>query len=740
MTSPAAPDALPDATIDAEPDAAPDSASDALPVAPLLAYAAPRTAVLISRPHLPELPIESRAKRVTFLLIAVLLTLAYGLTVAGFWSPSHPGTDQNGYLVGGKMFADNLTMLQQPRQLRRPDLFDPHAYVASMWVTAAGDAHNFYPKYPLGLPFIYACCLWVGAAVGPLFGGSLRDQLGPVLAYAVSPVMMTGAVLGVFFLVRQFAGSFAGTAAMLVFATSPTTGSLVINPNSHATTVFCVVWGMICLLHWWRCGGKRWAVAAGFLVGYAATIRYTEAALILPLLWAAVVRLRLRRWRSWLESALVPIGWAVPIGILLAYNLAAMGTLTGYDATNESTGFSWNFFYDNWETIVRQLTVNGLFLVMPLAIVGLIAMFWWNWRIAIFVWLWTLPCLTIYTFYYWAPDGVGYLRFVLTILPPMLIGGYWLIAHLRDVLPSEPPRLPIYLMLLVLTTAGLAVAAAGYFGLRFDLETHKLASVHDYLQQPASAFQRLGGWPAFVASIVMLGALGAAVSASAFLRRSIVPTLAAGVVTLLSVAVQADDSASFWERDRYDRCLLESTANEVKRLVPDGAVLICREEGIDNYLQFVTNDRLYSGLSFDRNWVNGRPQAATQDPVLIDPVRGQQLIDALKGFDQNALNDQARMLVSNALLSKRRVFVLEPLNAAEMLKATKEKKDGPVPEFVRRYIVRPKDQSLIGKRLTWWQVPIPVKDDVKPPFRGRRDGRPAYRVACYQLWEITSKA
>lgn len=691
--------------------------------------------------HLPELPAESWVKRVTLLLTAVAITVAYAVVVMAYWSPVNTGVDQNGYLVGGKMFARNLSMAQQPTQLRRPDLFDPHAYVGNMWVTAADDPHAFFPKYPLGLPLIYAACLWVGGTLSPWLPSMLGPDAGVALAHLASPTAMTAAVLGVFFLVRQFAGSFAGILAMLVFATSPTTTTLVINPNSHATTVFCVVWGMICLLHWWRRGGRAWALAAGFLVGYAATIRYTEGALILPLLWAAVVRLRIRAWRSWQESALVAVGWAIPIAVLLIYNWFAMGTLTGYDATNESTGFSWNFFYDNWETIVRQLNVNGLFLVMPLAIAGLIAMFWWNWRVAVFIWLWVGPCLTIYTFYYWAPDSVGYLRFVLTVLPPMLIGGFWLIAHLRDVLPSEPSRPPTYLLLLVLTTSGLAAAAAGYFGMRVDLETHRLVSVHDYLLQPASSFARLGAWPAFVAAIVMLGALGAAVSASAFLRRSIVPTLAAGAVTFLSVAVQADDSASQLERDNYDRHLLQPTLDIVRREVPDGAVLICREEGLANHLQFVTSDRIYSGLTFDRNWVNGRPQAATADPVLIDPVRGQQLVDALKGLDQNALNEQARTLVRSALLGKRRVFVLEPLNLAEMTKAINEKKDGPVPEFVRRYITgKPKDLSLIGKRVLWWDVPIPVKDDVKPLFRGRKDGRPNYRVACYQLWEITGQA
>jgi hypothetical protein len=67
----------------------------------------------------------------------------------------------------------------------------------------------------------------------------------------------------------------------------------------------------------------------------------------------------------------------------------------------------------------------------------MIVMYWWNWRGAMFLTLWTLPCLLIYLFYYWAPDvatptqvAIGYLRFFLTILPALAIGAFWLAQHL----------------------------------------------------------------------------------------------------------------------------------------------------------------------------------------------------------------------------------------------------------------------------------------------------------------------
>lgn len=696
----------------------------------------------------PELPREDPWKRRTFLLIAILISVAYLAFVLVYWTPSHQGVDQNGYLVGGKMFAETLSMKQVPMKLGQPDQYDPHQFVGNMWVAAASNPRHYYPKYPLGLPFLYAISLWVGGA-----------SYGVMIAHLLSPVSMAATVFGVFLLTRQFAGSFPGVLAMLIFATSPTTSALVINPNSHATTVFCVVFGMICLLHWWRLGGWGWALVGGLLVGYAATIRYTEGALLLPLAWAALLNLRWRRLRGWIESSLVLVGWAIPVALLLLYNKLEMGTLTGYDGTNESTGFSWVYFYDNWETILRQLSENGLFLIFPISIAGLIAMFWWNWRLAVLMWLWIGPCLTIYTFYYWAPDGLGYLRFLLTVLPPMLVGGFWVIAHLRDLLPKEPIRVNLYVVMLTITLGAFAAAALGSYGLRLDLaalserikgtppaEAGAPVPTPKVVLQPLPVYfdeENNPGevWIArsiFTASLVMLAAWGGAISASALARQSVVPTLAAGVVGFLSIAVQADNSAIQLERESYTRNTQQVTHDLIRKLVPDGAVLICKDEGTLHQMQFVGNWITYTGLTFDRNWLsNRRRPGAEVDPHPLDPTRMKQL-DELKALDQATLTADARTMLRDALNARRRVFVVEPLVYAELQKTQKEKKDPPMPEFVRRYVSTVKDKSLQAKPVTFWTVPMVAKELPPAASRGRRDRRPAYRMSCYQVWEITA--
>lgn len=370
-------------------------------------------------------PAEPRWLGWVCVALAIGIAAAFAVSAACFWVPVHGGVDQNGYLVGARQLADTGTMKWAPT-LAGTTQFDPHQFVGRMWVGAdlLTDRERYYPKYPIGLPLLYA---------GGLLAGG--ERFGPAVVYAINPAAMTIAVWITFWLARRLAGSIAGILAMLLFATSPVTVALATNPNSHATAVCCVVSGMFFLLQWWRKGSGWRAFAAGFLLGYAVTIRYSEGALLLPMALVAAFNLRWRDRQSWRQLGLLAIGWAIPVGGLVAYNLAAMGTVTGYDPTNESLGFSLEYAADNWETTLRQLSTTGLFFAMPLALGGLAGMYWRNWRTALVLSAWVAPCLAIYTFYYWAPDtsNVGYLRFYLTILPAFAATAAWAGRALIDV-------------------------------------------------------------------------------------------------------------------------------------------------------------------------------------------------------------------------------------------------------------------------------------------------------------------
>ncbi|MGH7214734.1 MAG: hypothetical protein ACREIT_08220, partial [Tepidisphaeraceae bacterium] len=279
-----------------------------------------------------------------------MLNLAY-------WVPAHQGVDQNGYIVGGKMLAQHWTMKFVPSLPGSAATFDPHQFVGRMWVGAdhGTASERYYPKYPIGLPLLFAVAMKLGGASG-----------GAVLVYWINPVAMTLATFATFYLLRLVGGSFLALLATIAFATSPVTLGLTNEVNSHATTVCCVAWGMFFLLRWWQEGGdapdcetasegedrSRWwrwflvsgaslrRIGAGVLLGYACTIRYTEGLLVVPLVLVALFNLRWRDWRSWVDSALLGAWWAVPVLALLTYNVRAIGSLTGYDTTNESTGFA----------------------------------------------------------------------------------------------------------------------------------------------------------------------------------------------------------------------------------------------------------------------------------------------------------------------------------------------------------------------------------------------------------------
>jgi len=364
----------------------------------------------------PSLVNESRSDRVLFAGLALVVVVGFFFSTHQYWVPANPGTDQNGYLVGGKYFAHTFSTGFKPQSR--------YDFVGHEWIEARG---KYFPKYPLGLSVIYAIMLKIGGA-----------KFGVPAAFMVSPVAMTLALVAVYLLARLLLGSFYALLGTLLVATSPVCIGLTNTPSSHATAICCVTWGFYLLLQWWQSNGFGRAIGAGLLIGLAATIRYTEGMLILPVVLVALLNLRKTSRESWKQSFALLASWAFPVVILLAYNWFSMHHLTGYDTTNESTGFSWDKFQDNWETMLRQLYITGLFFTLPLALIGGFVMFSWNWRIATVLAAWALPNLILYSSYYWAPDGpnISYLRFVLTIFPALAVATVFSFKWMVDRAPE----------------------------------------------------------------------------------------------------------------------------------------------------------------------------------------------------------------------------------------------------------------------------------------------------------------
>ena len=390
-------------------------------------------------------------------VVAVCLAAAYFGFVLQYWAPAHNGVDQNGYLVGGKMLARTGSTGYKPA--------DPLGFVGGMWVRNDQTGIN-YPKYPVGLPLIYAACFW------------LFPAHATVAAHLVSPIGCALAVLGTYLLCRQFAGVFASMLGTLVMAFSQVTLVLADNPNSHASCTAFVVWGIFLLMRFWQTASWWRGLIAGFCLGYAATIRYTEGLLGLLIGLAIVCMINWRMWRDWrtLMSLASPVfGWLIPIVYLVSFNLIAMHTLTGYDTTNESgsRSFTWDHVLQNWEKLIRQVHDTGLFFTLPLGILGLALLWRSDFRRAAMMWLWLVPGTLTYMAYYWAPErGVAYLRFFMTLLPAVAVGASVALDQLRGDGVTRTHRIltPIALASVIAVATSISLYR-GLFGLEDGQET-----------------------------------------------------------------------------------------------------------------------------------------------------------------------------------------------------------------------------------------------------------------------------
>jgi len=545
---------------------------------------------------------ESRWKRILFMLLALAITGLLWFFLYSFLAaaPGRPGVDENAYLVAGKNIAQHFTTGFKPT--------DDYQFVGAMWLRTGNGW--YYPKYPFGVPLLNAIAVLAGH----------REW-----AFAISPGSACLAVLGTFFLARDIVGSFYAVLAMIALAMGPTTLQLADLPNSHAPALCVVVWGMFFLWRWWQQGRWQFGAAAGLLLGYAVTIRYTEALLLFPLYSLEVVRVdqfigpRLipvlkvigllplgplgiavisritwRSWRSYLRAGVPVFAWILPVGTLLLFNWFSTGHLTGYDSTNESRGFSIEYFLSKWDFSLYQLHLFGLFFILPLGIGGLIGVYRSSRRVGLLLTLWFVPGALLYTAYYWGENmpGVGYLRFFLTLFPPVIIAAMWL------------------------------------------------------LRSAAS-----GG------------------------RRSIASPLAAGIVTAVSVSVGLWSSIGELERQHRGTINLQYSARQIAANVkrsPGSRPMIIADEGMFppllQYMQFMLDADWYAsdvfaargGGGFGLAGVVQKISADSNSPVVLQRERIEYIDSVRKGkTDRDFIFDEQK-LMDQALSAGRRVYVILP--------------------------------------------------------------------------------
>jgi hypothetical protein len=435
---------------------------------------------------------ESKGGRYVAMVVMAVGLFLFAYVVFSYHSGAHGGVDQNGYHRTAQMIIDESTTGWRQS--------DPYEYAGKMNVIIEpyGDARRdnamtktvheltlamidrtsplaaiparvtpqlespvpfyTYAKYPFGYPFL--------AAIGRWFAGF--DGM-----YWVNPLCTVGAVGFAYLMFRQALRRFTSIVGAILLGFNPLTLYYANDGNSHASTLLCVCLGFWGLLSWMRTHSWWKGMLGGFALGYACTIRYSEFLLVLPVAFAAATSLfanaaawakgthpltggqRARAMTDWLFPV---IGWVIPILVLaiICHNAYGGWGRNGYTYCNEDTGFEWRFMIygalgmgrggfggsnqGNWETLILQMNRTGMFMLWPIAIIGLVGMFSKLPRVGWTLGLWVLPTIFLYMLYYWAPaqeTGVGYLRFFVSVIPGLLFAALWVIERAMDSLEGN---------------------------------------------------------------------------------------------------------------------------------------------------------------------------------------------------------------------------------------------------------------------------------------------------------------
>jgi len=558
------------------------------------------------------IPDDPPATRRAYGALALVCALCFWLTTQVYFVPVTRGGDRNGYLLGGRMLAEGHSFISPT---------DPFLFYGPHWVMFSPE--RLVLKYPLGLPLIYA-------VVYRLVGRA--DLLAA--AHQISPAAMTLAVWGTFLFLRPLVGSFRAWLGMIVLASSPITLFFANLPNSHAAAICAAVWGMLLLIKWWREAQTWCAIAAGLVIGFDFTIRYTEGLLLLPMLLviyfaAASVRRSIspspgtpafgseaqarrgegrgegpertptaatkqenaphpsplpanrergQEFRSVMAGGgMILAAWLLPVFILLAHNWLTFGHLTGYALTHESTAFTFNSLIGHARGMASQIWSNVLGIFLIPVVLGGILMFKSNWRMALVIWSWVLPTLLLYSSYYWMPTdepGLSYARFVLTVLPGLVLAGLWFPRNLTNISTAV-------LGLIVFATVAMSVPAAN------------------------------------------------------------------------------DRAAGLQFEDIGSQTLLDA----VRAKIPTGSVIFTEQPNIVP-LQIAGDWRIYLHNLFTRQYINTLSTAANQGPGIMQAERASQLLKLMGDGSDAYLMTQQYTLMESAIENHKHIYIVLPEAAA----------------------------------------------------------------------------
>ncbi|MFT3788484.1 MAG: glycosyltransferase family 39 protein [Tepidisphaeraceae bacterium] len=580
---------------------------------------------------------ERHALRWLGIVLALAIAFGYGFALLRYLvTPAYPGSDELMALVAGKQFLKTGSFAV-PTQT-------PYDFVAPGWLYDATRQLN-YPKCPPGLPLLVA---------------GVIKWLSEASVWKIAPVASALAVLGLFFLTRRVAGTFAGLLAMLLLAFGQVFFTLAVRPTANAPAVALLVWGMLALVAFMQRGRWWTGMIAGLLIGFAGTFRLTDAIIGASVIVACLSMVRLRRARRIPPSSgtpgegrgegfasklgdgphpnplpeyrergrtitshlltqfrlLLPIlAWALPVFAMAWTWHCTLGVWIVPDGWNEAIAFDWRYAIDsgdlggNWDRMAGALNDTALFAIASLSALGIVWMFGHRStaRVALVLLTWFVPGVVLYAAYHYAdPTGILYARYLSSLIPALIVAAAWAMAEFirraSDVSRVAPTSVRLCSGVLV------AVACA------------------------VSVGRVMGDSPATVA--------------------------ADGAVNLENAALENSNLAAL------------GTAS--KRLIPAGSLVIaCDDDRVVPFLSFAGDWRLLSMDWFERGRVQRmlwpRDNARSNDPSPFDAARLAMLRAQFEKTDDRTMRqmlfDQVRQTIGEG---KRIFYVLDNEHAGRL--------------------------------------------------------------------------
>ncbi len=352
--------------------------------------------------------------------LAVIVCVYAWIEIANFTS-AYREIDCEGYLLLAKRIANG-----GPLAVKDDDIF---YYQNHVWIeNGKGEVS---PKFAPGYPAVMAVFYKIG---------------GDVAMFWVSPVCGVITLVGAFLLFRLWMSSFAAFLATACLAFNRLflvyTGYLL----THSLDICAVTWGMYFLFKWRREGGWKDALGCALVLGFACTVRFTEALLAIVVAIAIASRIfpylsdviRYRRKKKDTETPNPGYGPLISVGVLVAayalfpcilfiYNKMMYGGFltTGYYFSNEQYAYTWSQMVKMLPAIWSGMSHEGLFLTLEVGLVGMLAI--GPWSESLMRIFWVLPLIILHATYYWAGGSMPYIRFFVCLFPAFIGSAFALV-------------------------------------------------------------------------------------------------------------------------------------------------------------------------------------------------------------------------------------------------------------------------------------------------------------------------